>query len=212
MSAELDKSDTQEVMPYQGESWDSMVGTAHEVTGADFSKGNALLGVPFMLVHMTLRPGDYRHGVIDKKGELIDGTGCGKKHPYAYLRCVIAPERDLKRAVQRGRLTEENAELFEPGEQIGWLEAGTGVYRQVLAYLESQGYVVLPEGPPDGHFGESRFDSLPESWEFLKGETRFGPDGEPVYSAELRLHAPRGLRESTYENDYTKEGITRYFA
>jgi len=200
--------ETDEPAPYMGEGWETF---EHEVGGADFTKGDVLVGVPFGVVHITIRPGDYRHGRFNK-GELIDGTGCGQAHPYMYMRAVIGPEHEILKAVARGRLTDEAAKLIDPGEQLGWNEAGTGVYRQILSYLESQGYIVFPEGRPDGPFGESRFDSLPESWSFNKGDLRFGPDGQPVYVASVRLKFPRGLRVSKYDNEYTKEAITRYAA
>jgi hypothetical protein len=199
--------ESDEIGPYTGEGWDSF---QHEVSGADFTKGDLLVGVPFGLVEIVIRNGDYRHGRFDKEGTLIDGTGCGKTHPYAYMRAVIGPENELQKAVARGRLTEEASKLIDPGEQLGWIEAGTGVYRNILAYLESQGYIEFPEGPSLGAFGESKYDSLPAQWGFNKGDLRFGPDGEPVYTANLRLRFPRGLRVSEYTNDYTKEGRTRY--
>ncbi len=197
-----DISQPDEVQPYQGESWDFMAETAHQVKGADFTKGDVLLGVPFMAVSMTLRQGDFKH------------KECGKPHPYMFVTAVVGPERDIQRAVKRGRLSEEDSHLIDPGEVLGFNEAGTGVYRQILAYLESQEYIRFPEGPADGAFGESRFDSHPDTWDFAKGDLRFasteGHTGEPVYTANFRLLFPRGLRLSEYSNEYTREGRTRY--
>ncbi len=197
-----------EPAPYMGEGWETF---EHEVSGADFTKGDVLIGVPFGLVQIVIRQGDYRHGRFSK-GELIEGTGCGQAHPYMYLRAVIGPEHEIQKAVARGRLTEEASKLIDPGELLGWIEAGTGAYRQILAFLESQGYVELPEGRPDGAFGESRFDSLPSEWNFHKGDLRYDSDGQPVYTTNLRLKFPRGLRVSEYDNEYTKEARTRYAA
>lgn len=210
MSEEVATTTDQEILPYQGESWDALLETAHEVSGADFTKGDVLTGVPFLVTQIVIRNGDYPHGRF-KDGKLIADTGCGSTHPYAYMRAVIGPERDILKAVARGRLTEEASKLIDPGEQLGWLEAGTGVYRNIVAYLESQGFFTVPEGPVNGPFGESRFDSLPAQWDFTgKGDLRYDNTGEPVFTANVRLHFPRGLRVSEYENEYTKEGRTRY--
>ena len=188
-----------EIGPYRGESWDALSASAHEVQGSDQVKADLLTGFPFIAVHGTIREGDYIHV-----------GGCGKNHPYMYLTAVIGPAYEIARAVKRGRVNEDNADDFEPGEVIGFVEAGTGLYRQVLSYLESQGYITLPEGPADGPFGQSRFDSLPDSWEFGKGYLKYGPDGKPVWDADFRLSFPRGLRISEYENEFTKQGKTRY--
>lgn len=188
-----------EIGRYRGESWDALKASAHEAEGSEQVKADLLKGWPFIAVYGTIRRGDYIHV-----------GGCGKNHPYMYLTTVIGDDSEIARAIRRGRIAEENAGDFVPGEVIGFVEAGTGLYRQVLAYLESQDYIQFPEGPSDGAFGESRFDSLPESWGFLKGDLKFGPDGEPVWDANFRLYFPRGLRISEYENEFTKQGKTRY--
>lgn len=204
------RGNSDEPAPWLGGA-DDWASFEHEVGGADFTKGDLLIGMPFGLVQIVIRPGDYIHGRM-KDGKVIELTGCGHAHPYAYLRAVIFSENEIQKAVARGRITEEASKLVDPGEQVGWLEAGTGVYRQILRYLEDQEYVKFPEGPVDGPFGESRYDSLPEAWKFFKGDLRFDPDGKPVYTANVRLRFPRGLRVSEYSNEYTKEGRTRYAA
>lgn len=187
-----------EIEPWQGESWDSMVSHADQVQGSDLAKGDLLIGIPHMAVQVTIRRGDYKH------------KECGKQHPVMFIKNVIGPEADLDRAVTRGRINAKQRSAVDPGEVIGFNEAGTGYYRQILAYLESHDYLNLPEGPVDGPFGESRFDSHPETWEFRKGTARADKNGEPIYTADIRLYLPRGLRASDYENEYTQSGHTRY--
>jgi hypothetical protein len=189
-----------EIAPYTGQDWDTLDAEAHVVKGSDQVKADLLTGYSFIAVAFTLREGDYLH------------EACGHNHPYLYLTVVVGSEAEIARAVKRGRIKEENADDIEPGEVLGFVEAGTGLYRQMLSYLEDQGYVKFPEGPADGKFGQSRFDSLPETWEFLKGDVGFTPEGQPVWSGNIRLKFPRGLRVSEYENEYTKQGKTRYAA
>jgi hypothetical protein len=207
MSSEIAEVE-QEIQPYNGESWDTLNDQADVVSGSDQVAGDALIGVPFIIVEITLREGDFPHGRF-KNDKLIPETGCGKKHPYAYLTAVVADEAELTRAVKRGRL-KDDALAVDPGEVLGFIEAGTGVYRQIIKYLHAQAYLTIPEGPDDGAFGETRWDTLPESWDFLRGEVKFDPDGQPVWTAALRFKFPRGLRVSEYSNEYTKEGRTRY--
>ena len=194
--AEVNKPD--EIQPYRGESWDTLEAESHEVAGSDQVKADLLTGFPFIAVHATLREGDYLH------------AACGKNHPYMYLTVVVGPEHEIDRAVKRGRIKEENRDDIDPGEVLGFVEAGTGLYRQFLAYFEDQGYLILPEGPANGAFGESRFDSLPEHWDFRAGEVRFDESGQPVWDINFRVKFPRGLRVSEYENEFTKQGKTRY--
>lgn len=216
--------------PYQGQDWDNLLKwgndpdqVAHVVQGSDQEKGNALISVPHVIVQITIQPGDYRHGAF-KDGKLIPDTGCGAEHPYAYLTAIIGPPKLWDKAKARKRLSEETVELFDPGDIIGYVEAGTGVYREILKYLEDNGRLVVPEGPDGGAFGESRFDTSGEfvgEWvcdgehpevRYADGTGKYRP-GQAVFrhTWNVRLVCPRGLRVSEYQNDATKEGRTRYF-
>lgn len=195
--------------PYQGEDWDTLTQESATVFGADLEKGNALIGVPFVIVRITIRLGDYTH------------KDCGAAHPYASMDVIIAPEPLLEKALRRNRITTEQYETFDPMEHLVFNEAGTGAYRSALAFLESQNVLILPDGPDAGSFGESRYDSLPDAWEFptesyspvaSKAQVTRNDKGEPIVFWDCRLRCPRGLRVSEYQNDYTKEGRTRYFA
>jgi len=79
---------------------------------------------------------------------------------------------------------------------------------------ESVGWITLPDGPDGGKYGESRLDTPLANWTLNTGapvEYTVNGEGDPVFSAAVRLLCPRGLKVSEYENDYTKEGRTRYF-
>jgi hypothetical protein len=198
------------IEPYRGEAWADLVGQSQTVFGADLEKGDVLIGIPFVLVRTTFRPGDYLHGKYKDK-MLIPGTGCGAAHPYVSMDVITGSQAEFDRALRRGRITDEQAANIDPEEHLVINEAGTGVYREVLQYLEAIGFVTLPELPKSGPFGETRYDSHPSDWEVRNGEVRFDSDGNQVVSFEARLYAPRGLRASDYENEYTKTGRTRYF-
>lgn len=185
---------------YAGESWETMLTQAAEVFGADLEKGRTLIGVPFMGIKITVRPGEIKNAVTKKN------------HPYASLDLIVAPERELARGVKRGRIAEPV--MVDPGEHLVINVAGTGAYRQLVQTLEATGAVTLPEGDDGGKFGESRFDSLASTWTLNPASTAAitpGKDGgEPTIAFDIRLYCPRGLRASEYENEYTKEGETLY--
>jgi hypothetical protein len=197
------------VQPYAGESWETLREQSSEVFGADLEKGNTLIGVPFIVVRITVRPGDYTH------------AACGEAHPYASLDIILGDQKELDRAMLRDRITSEQFAMFEAEEHLLFNEAGTGAYRHSLAFLESQNVLILPDGPRQGTFGESRYDSLPDSWQIPQdttstvaspGTLAFNKQGQHIITWETRLRCPRGLRVSEYQNEYTKEGRTRYFA
>lgn len=204
-SDELVSRETSAELPaeYSGESWETMVAQAVEVFGADLEKGLALVGVPFMGIRATIRPGDYKNPATKLN------------HPYASLDLIVGPQKDIDRAVRRGRVKEDVN--VEAGEHLVVNLAGTGAYRQIVQTLEAYGAVTLPLGPEGGQFGGSRFDSLASAWVVNFGDVIAStgkdgkPDGgEPTLAFDLRLYCPRGFRASEYENEYTKEGVTLY--
>lgn len=199
----LDVTRDQPVTPYEGESWETLVGQAHEVFGADLEKGNLLIGVPFVIVRMTFRPGDYMRSDIK-----------GKRGDYVSLNVVTGDQASLDKAVRRGRIPVEPCPV-DPMEHLLVNEGGTGAYRQSVEYLEATNRIILPEGPQGGSYGECRFDTPVSEWDYpetSRYELRFTPDGDHVVIFDTRLYCPRGMRVSEYENEYTKEGVTRYLA
>ena len=185
---------------YQGESWETLTAEAHEVFGADLEKGDQLVGVPMCIIMATFRRGD------------ITNVKTGEKGFYVSLDTIIAPEKDLEKAYRRGKITAENRELLTAGEHLVFNEGGTGVYRQIVAYLEATDRIkITSELPAEGAYGESRHDLSPENWSVdQSAEFKRGDDGQFAVSFSIRLLCPRGLRASDYENEYTKSGRTRY--
>lgn len=179
--------------------WLALTDQADTVEGADLEKGANLIGVPFCITRAVFREGDFVNQGI---------TGW-----YVSLESTIGPIGEIARAYRRGRIPDGTQLTVEPGESVVFNEGGTGVYRQIVAYLEAKGLVTLPEGPEGGAWRESRYDTLPPEWTSNAGITETGDDGKPV-SIEfgVTLLCPRGLRQSEYENEATKQGVTRYLA
>jgi hypothetical protein len=187
--------------PYTGQTWDELVQDAAVSPGADLVKGDLLIGVPFVTTSVTFRIGDYADAVTRLKG------------PYASIEIVTGDAASFARALKRGRI--DDACPIDPLEELIFNEGGTGVYRQAVAAWEDLGWIVLPDGQREGVHGASNLDTPLSEWLISNGApVTVGADGEgnPVYSAATRLYCKRGLRVSEYENDYTKEGRTRYFA
>jgi hypothetical protein len=187
---------------WAGETWETATAGAYTAFGADLEKGEMLIGVPFLLVKATFRPGDYLNSVTGTKGA------------YVSLDAIIAPQRDLDKALARKRITAEQHASLDPGEQIIFNEGGTGVYRQIVKFLHDTGRITfasdLPEG---GAYGESCLDTPIGEWDVdQSAEFRRDDDERPTVAFSIRLLCPRGLRSSEYENEATKTGLTRYIA
>lgn len=188
--------------PHRGESYAELAATAAVVPGGDLIAGDLLVGVPFVITAMTFRTGDYLNAATQVNG--------------AYVTCEILTGDDaaFAKAAKRGRIGGDCP--VDPGEELVFNEGGTGAYRQAVRTWEGLGWIVLPEGPEGGTAGASRLDTPLSQWtvsESVSGlDIRFDLAGNPVLSAPVRLLCPRGLRVSEYQNEYTKEGRTRYFA
>ena len=186
--------------PWQGGTWDELTRDAHEVFGADLEKGAQLVGVPFCVVAVTFRPGLMNA----RTGELMF---------YASLDAIVAPDDIITRRLPR--IPAENQEYARDmaGSHVVFNEGGTGVYRQIIAYLENQGRLTINSDlPREGRSGESRFDLSPREWHVDDtAELKLDDAGNPTLTFAVRLLCPRGLRSSEYENEYSKEATTRYF-
>lgn len=192
----------QEVIPvYDGRlTWEELAAESTEFFGADLEKGDALIGVPFAIVRATFRPGDFaRRDFKDMNGDIV------------FLDIIVGPQSEIDKGIRRERIAEPVQ--VEAGEHLGINEGGTGVYRQIVQYLEAGGFIRLPnpDGPMDGRYGESRLDAPVKLWQVREDAiSRINERGEPTVSFNLRILCPRGLRASNYENEYTKSGVTRY--
>jgi hypothetical protein len=182
--------------------WEQLTADAQTVAGGDLEKGDVLIGYPMCFTGVTFRQGDYVNGKSGEKGF------------YVSIETVIGPETEINRGIRRGRIPENNVGACEPGEQLVFNEAGTGVYRQIVAFLEDSGRIrIKSELPKEGAYGASRYDVTPAEWDVDEtAEFRFDGDGNPVVAFGIRLLCPRGLRASDYENEFTKSGHTRYVA
>jgi hypothetical protein len=206
-STEIESTATEAVTfpVYRGtESWTDLASGAVVAPGADLIPGNLLVGVPFIITSATFRPSGIFNPVTKTKPH------------YVSLEIVAGDDAMFAKAVQRGRITADCP--IDPLEELVFNEGGTGVYRQIVAAFEAFGWISLPDGPLEGAYGDSRMDTPVAEWEYTRTAVDAGlvvradTNGEFVVSAPLRILARRGLRKSEYENDYTREGITRYLA
>jgi hypothetical protein len=190
--------------PYAGESYAELVATAAVMPGGELIAGDHLIGVPFVVTAMTFRSGDFMDAATKQYGS------------YVSVEIMTGDEKAFARALKRNRITVECP--VEPEEMLVFNEGGTGVYRQCVATWEDAGYMTLDEDVTsikEGKRGESRYDVPLRHW-IIPGTSPvndyFDSEGNPVFSAPIRLSCPRGLRVSEYENEYTKEGRSRYLS
>jgi hypothetical protein len=182
--------------------WRNLTSDALEISGGDLERGDSLVGVPLCITGLKFWRGDYvRSDIPGKNGDVV----------AIYL--VVGPESEIARGLRRGRI--EMPLSVEAGEVLVINEAGTGMYRQLVAILESQRMITLPEGPGEGHYGESRFDTPIDMWSYASSEAGMsvsynGDSDKPVAEFQIKILCPRGLRLSEYENEHTKQGRTRY--
>lgn len=185
-------------------SFSDMLGEAVEVQGNQLVKddiADELVGVPFLITRVVFRPGK------------VDPHDKTRRLAYVSCESVIADEAYIAR-----RKINLDAKPFLPNDHIVVNDGSTGIYRQVLAVMESQGFIILPEGPVAGPKGETRYDTPPSEWvempagEAWMAEATSDDAGFLYYAADVRIFAPRGLRLSEYGNEYTEDGKTRYLA
>lgn len=179
----------------------------HEVQGYDLVSGKdnmdlmrALVGVPFVIVRMVFRKGDYTR----------EKDGIKTVMDYVTVEAVIAP---LDRLTPRLKFAHKTLDElpFGPEQHIVINDGSTGIRRQCTEYLSKVEYIGLPDGPVNGAIGDSIYDTPQEEWQFFGGDVRFGAnDGTQVSTFDVRLACPRGLRESEYTNEYTQDGHTFY--
>lgn len=179
------------------EIWSDLVAESDQTVGFDLAKDtlfDALEGVPFVITRATVRKGITRNDV---------------RYDYISCEALVAPKNVLEN--RRINVIELP---FDGGDLVVFNDGSTGIKRQVMAYLESKGRLLLPDGPPGGGFGDSRYDTPIEEWlDSQAANISFNKDGEPVAEFDIRLFCKRGLRLSEYQNDYNPSGSkTRYIA
>lgn len=182
-------------------SFSAMALVADEVLGNELVKDETLQmleGVPFLITHVTFRR-SFRS--IQNKELWL-----------AYVSCeaIVADEQYLTTYNKLDRL---EGKPFRPGEHIVFNDGSTGIFRQIVKYLEGKGYIQLHDGPEEGAKEVCKYDAPPSEWPDVHyGDVRFQEEGFAEYRAEIRLLCPRGLRTSEYSNDYTDDGTTHYIA
>lgn len=194
--------------PAKVTSWDVALRDADEILGHDLAKEellDALEGVPFLITRMTFREAD---------------TGLARES-YVTCEVLLAPQPVMeRRRVNLAMLP------FDPGDMIVFNDGSTGIYRQCVKYLSAKGFISLPEdlamegpGPSfNKEKGESEYvcvyDLPPDKWtDVHAGDMRYEPSGRALYTVNVRCFAKRGIRISDgYENEWTKDGKTRYLA
>ena len=188
--------------PMSMETWDQANEGALEFPGFDLlteERTDALEGVPFLIVGATFRP-----GITTQEGRAM---------AYVSLECRIGPAEVIGR-----RGLDVNALPFAPDSHVVFNDGSTGVYRQIVSALEGLKYITLGENGSreNAPKGQSVFDQPPAEWEDISvGELSYDEEGRGIYRAPLRIRAPRGLRLSDYENEFTAPGsqaTTRYIA
>lgn len=175
-----------------GMSYAELMTQADAIVGHDLERDKlSLVGIPFVITGVV-----YRDGILRNK----------QPTNYLSVEIVIADGPTLARAVQRGRLSVEQANRFLPNEMVVFNDGSTGIARQVTAYLHGKGLITVPEGPNDGAVGESRWDVYRAQW--AKGYDVDNPN--PRF--DIILSCPRGLRVSEYTNTDGLDGDTFYLA
>lgn len=180
-------------LPYQGESWDELVSQSYEFFGGELEAPISVVGVPFVILRLTYRIGDF---LRSDNGELGD---------YVSADIMTATKEIIEARRTRGKIPETS--VAGPGEHIVLNLSGTAAYRQLVAFLEANRFIILPEGPDGGIFGASRLDTPVRQWQIRK-DIRVRYDESGAYqSAEfnVRIHCPRGLRGNTADVKAAKD-------
>lgn len=199
--AEVPQVTFQPYSPLNMQTWAEANESAIEFPGYDLltdDRTDKLENVPFLIVGATFRPGITT----------TDGRGMA----YVSVECMVAPAHLItKRGIDPSTLP------FAPESHVVFNDGSTGVYRQVVNALEGIGYIKLDENNgvrENAPKGESIFDQPPGEWADVRvGDFRLDEEGRGIYAAPIRIRAPRGLRLSTYENEFTTgQATTRYIA
>jgi hypothetical protein len=188
-----------------GEDWETLKGGADEILGYDLAKDEGtddLVGVPFLITAVHFRPG------------LLIG-----KERQAYVSCEIrvAPELNLRLINSRREgsnlpaFTSLDTLAFGPDSHVVFNDGSTGVYRQIVKYLATKGFITLADPIVEaGAYGESSFDGPPHKWAGIRIGDAPNDDGFVYYNSPIRLFCPRGLRLSQYEHSEFGQSQTRY--
>lgn len=185
-----------------GDSWNALTEGADQVFGGELEKAESLIGVPFVAVRLTYRRGDFARS---------DKTYNGEPGDYVSVDLVTAPADVIAHRISRGKI-DVNGPVADPGAHLVLNLSGTAAYREFVKILEYKRLIKLPEGPDGGEFGESRFDTPVRLWQ-IHNVARVKYDETGAYASaefDVRIHAPRGLRVSNFDNRHGKD-ISVYY-
>lgn len=192
--AELEAAgETELPLPYHGESWDELVTQSFEFFGGELEAPTSVVGIPFVILRLTFRIGDY---LRPDNGELGD---------YVSADIITATEEIIESRRARGKIPETS--VAGPGEHIVLNFSGTAAYRQLVTFLESNRFIILPEGSDGGNFGASRLDTSVRLWQIRK-DIKVSYDESGAYQSaqfDVRIHCPRGLRGNTADVKAAKD-------
>ena len=179
---------------YAGESWADLNTGADEIFGAELEKLESLTGVPFVVIRLTFRSGEY-------------------DRDYVSADIITAPAEMIEARRAQDKIPAVHA---DPSSHLVFNVAGTGAYRQFVSYLEARQFIKLPEGPDGGAWGESRLDTPVTRWGVHKAFTVHTDESGEFTSAtfDVRLRCPRGLRRSIFDaevNGKTYKGSEVYY-
>lgn len=181
--------------------------------GHDLVKGEEfddLTGVDLLITRLTVRK-----GVSRPAGSPFTSLDGG----FISFELITNPEQRIK-VINRCRVASgleritSLADLaFDMGDALIFNDGGTGIYRQAVAILEEEGYIEVPDAPVQGPKGFTKYDTVPEEWEILKGQP-VEREGEPFlgYTTDILIRATRGIRLSRYKGDFPGEATTRYIS
>lgn len=154
-----------------------------------------LIGIPLKIVTATFH---------------VPAKGNGMVSLEAYIGSEQAIRKNLRRNSIAPEAMVDGQLIVEPGEYIVVNDGGTGVRRQILEMMETEGRVDLghPKMPKTGKLGESRYDlpwcqkkgdTLVPVWKSFATSVLEGEISVPYFAVELIL--PKGFRPSQYENE-----------
>lgn len=183
---------------------------------ADDELLDALVGVELIITRVTVRVGD-----ISRRPDNVWLKEFPKntKSGYVSLELTVTDNLNLQK-INRARASNKMSQLaslealgIDAEDNFVINDGSTGIYRQILAFLGLEQYIVLPDGELDGKAGTTVLDTIPSEWQEVNvGESLFDKAGNLTYTANVRIRCPRGIRRSDYESEFNPDSHTRYLA
>jgi hypothetical protein len=158
-----------------------------------------LMGVPHIVVGVTYQKPVPRKGSPYNVGD------------YVTLRAIVGGQSALDEAQERGWIPGKL--MFKPNELICYNDGSTGIRRQVTTILDNAGLIKVGDEVLEGVL--SKYDKPWTQWESFSQYVEQGSMVVPEFANnhagnQFLLKVDRGLRKSTYSNDYTDDGVTYY--